>query len=577
MSKLKYTADFETTTNAADCRVWAWATFRIGSYGEFEYGTDITGFMDYARALAANDSRVDIYFHNLKFDGQFILYWLFVNGFSWVENKKERGPCTFTTLISDMGQFYAIDVWFPTRGKKLRQVRFLDSMKILPMSIDDVAHAFALPIQKLKIDYNAERPVGHELTPEEIAYIRNDVEIAAQALAHMFALGLDRMTMAGNAVASYRQIVGPAAFERWFPEPQYDADVRQAYRGGFVYCAPQYQGREVGRGIVLDVNSLYPWAYATQPLPYGEPKFFEGRYQPDNLYTLYVQMFRCSFEIKPRHIPTIQLKGSLGFMPTEYVTSSHGEEVLLCLSSVDLQLFFDHYNVYNVEWFSGWKFKASTVLFTDYADKWFALKALATREGNKPLRQIAKLMLNSIYGRFSINPITRSKIPYYDAETNTIAYSTSAEEHRKPLYIPVGVFVTAYARNKTIRAAQSVYDRFIYADTDSLHLLGTELPPELDIDDVELGAWAHESTFDRAKYLRAKTYIEEEGVVTRRGFQISHKRKLRVTCAGMPAALHKYVTFDNFEGGAEYNGKLLPKAVPGGVVLSDTTFKIKRR
>ena len=44
----------------------------------------------------------------------------------------------------------------------------------------------------------------------------------------------------------------------------------------------------------------------------------------------------------------------------------------------------------------------------------------------------------------------------------------------------------------------------------------------------------------------------------------------------MPKALHKLVTFDNFKTGAVYGGKLLPKIVPGGVVLTDTTFKIQR-
>ena len=557
-----YTADFETTTDPKDCRVWAWGLFKIGSYGDFEYGNTIDGFMSRLHELAKTE-KPTVYFHNLKFDGQAILYWLFANGFSWVRTKKERGKCTFMTLISSMGQFYAIDIYFEQRGRVWCRVRILDSLKILPLPIEDLAVAFNLNIRKGHIDYNAYREYGHELTDEEIAYLRNDVEIAAQALQHMFDMGLDKMTLAGDALASYKELIGMRAFERWFPTPEYDADVRQAYRGGFVYAAPQYAGKEVGAGIVLDVNSLYPWAYSTQPLPYGEPKYFEGEYQPDSLYTLYVQMFRCSFKIKPRHIPTIQLKGMFGFLPTEYITDSGGEEVVLCLTSVDLKLFFEHYDVFNLEYFSGWKWKASTCLFTAYADKWFALKAQATRDHNKPLRQIAKLMLNSLYGRFAINPHTYSKEPYYCAESDTVAYVNGPDEERKPLYIPVGAFVTAWARNKTIRAAQSVYDRFLYADTDSLHLLGTELPEELDIDDVRLGAWAHESSFDRAKYIRAKTYVEEEN------------GELRVTCAGMSKILHKLVTFENFKPGAVYGGKLLPKIVPGGVVLSETTFKIQ--
>lgn len=573
MAHTRYTADFETTTDAADCRVWAWGLFKIGSYGDFECGNNITEFMARCEQLA-RDGRVDIYFHNLKFDAQFILYWLFTNGFSHVRSKKERAEFTFMTLISDMGQFYAVDVYFKKHGRAWVYCRFLDSMKILPLPVRKLPEAFGLTLQKLELDYDGPRAKGHELNAHELGYLRNDCEIVARSLEHMFEQGLDRMTLAADALASYKQIIGPRAFERWFPEPEYDADVRQAYKGGWVYAAPQYAGKEIGRGIVLDVNSLFPWAYATQPLPYGEPKFFEGQYQPDSLYTLYVQMLRCSFKIKPKHVPTVQLKGSMGFLPTEYVMDSGGVEVCLCLTSVDLELFFDHYDVYNVEYMSGWKWKSSTILFREYAEKWFGVKAEATESGNAALRFIAKRLLNSIYGRLALNPVTHSKIPYYDAELDTVEYSLGEEEHRKPLYIPAAAFITAHARNKTIRAAQALYDRFLYADTDSLHLIGTEIPAELDVDPVRLGAWAHESTFDRAKYLHAKCYIEEEGIVKRNGFQTGYKRDLRVTVAGMPAALHDQVTFENFKEGARYGGKLLPKRVPGGVILAPTTFKI---
>ena len=561
---MPYTADFETTTDPGDCRVWAWGLFEIGSYGNFEHGNDINSFMGRLDQLSKQEKSPTVYFHNLKFDAQFILYWLFSNGFSWVREKKERSKCSFMTLISDMGVFYALDIYFAKHGRSWRRVRILDSLKILPLPVAELPKAFGLDLEKLEIDYNGPREIGHELTDQEAAYLRNDVEIVARSLEHMFDMGLDRMTLAADALMNYKQIVGAAAFQRWFPEPEYDADVRQAYKGGFVYANPRFAGQTVGAGIVLDVNSLYPWAYATQPLPYGEPKFFDGEYKADSLYTLYVQMFRCSFKIKPDHIPTVQLKGRFGFLPTEYVTSSGGEEVAICMTSVDLKLFLEHYDVFNMEYLSGWKWKASTQLFSAYADKWFTVKADATREGNAPLRFIAKRMLNSLYGRFAINPETSSKEPYYDRDTDTVKFRNGPKEHRKPLYIPVGAFVTAWARDKTIRAAQSVYDRFLYADTDSLHLLGTEIPPELDIDDVRLGAWAHESSFDRAKYIRAKTYIEERD------------GKLTVTCAGMPKVLHKLVTFDNFKPGAIYGGKLLPKNVPGGVVLSETTFKIQR-
>ena len=41
------TADFETTTNENDCRVWAWAVCEIGNTDNFTYGNTIESFFEY--------------------------------------------------------------------------------------------------------------------------------------------------------------------------------------------------------------------------------------------------------------------------------------------------------------------------------------------------------------------------------------------------------------------------------------------------------------------------------------------------------------------------------------------------
>lgn len=557
-----YVADFETTTDAQDCRVWAWGLYEIGSYGHFQYGNSIDSFMDKMKELSAE--KATIYFHNLKFDGEFIIYWMFTHGWLHVQEKKERTNCSFMTLISDKGAFYSMEIYFRMLKTRQYKITFLDSLKVLPLSVAEIARAFDLPIQKEEIEYDADRPVGHELTLAEISYLRNDCEIVARALEQLFKQELTKMTTAANAMNNYKEIISRKNFSYWYPEPDYDADVRQSYRGGFTYADPRFTNREIGAGIVLDVNSLYPSVMYSKPLPYGDPIYFTGRYKQDNLFQLYVQMIRCNFRLKKDHIPTIQIKQSAAFMPTEYLTDSNGEDVTMCLTSVDLALFFEHYDVFNLEFLSGWKWKASTMLFTDYIDKWYGVKQQATEDGNKPLRTIAKLMLNSLYGKFGMNPKTRSKIPVYDRHSDSVRYVYGEWEERKPVYIPMATFITAWARCTTITAAQSVYDRFLYADTDSLHLIGTEIPEEIDVDPVRLGAWKHEATFTRAKYLRAKSYIEEiDG-------------KLEVTCAGLPDDCHDQVTFENFSENAVYTGKLRPVHTAGGIVLEETNFSIRK-
>lgn len=551
-----YTADFETTTTPNDCRVWACGICSIDTFN-FSYGNNIEYFIQFAYDHPGDT----FYFHNLKFDGEFIMCYLFEHGFRHEPNRKKLTSKTFTTLISDKGQHYSMEICFEKKNDLERKITIYDSLKILPFSVEQVAKGFNLPILKLEIDYDEERKVGHELTEKEIKYLRHDVEIMARALSILFSQDLKQMTQGSNALHDYKKTVGTKNFMKWFPIPDYDYDIRQSYKGGFTYCDPRKQGEDVGEGIVLDVNSLYPSVMYYQPLPYGEGIFYEGKYEPDKVYNLYVQMITCQFELKENHIPTIQLKNNLMFMPTAYLHSSEDEEVTLCLTSVDLKLFFEHYNVYNITYHSGWKFKSTTGLFTAYIDKWNKVKMESTLNGNTAMRTLAKLMLNALYGKFALNPNVQSKYPYYD--NGIIKYTLGEKETRKPIYIPVGTFITAWARHKTISSAQKVYERFLYADTDSLHLLGTELPEGLEIDPVKLGAWKHESTFTRARFIRQKTYAEEIN------------GELHITCAGMPSRCYKHVTWDNFVAGSSFEGKLQMQHVKGGIVLKDIDFTIK--
>ena len=515
-------------------------------------------------------------------DGEYIISYLLKNGYELIEDKKDRRETTFTCLISDTGQFYSIEIYFEVKNKKVNKVTIFDSLKILNFSVDKIAKDFDLPIRKLNIDYKAYRPVGHILTKEEVDYIRNDVEIMARALKFMFDLGLDKMTIGADALAYYRKHC--KYFLKYFPQLNYliDQDLRRSYKGGFTYLNDIYKGKEVGEGIVLDVNSLYPSILHDEELPFGEPYFFEGEYKENKLYPLYVQTLTCIFEIKHNKIPSIQLKNNLSFMPTEYIKSSKGELVTLTLTNIDLELFFEQYNVTHITYHSGYMFKGIKGLFTEYVDHWTESKIKAKKENNKAMYMTSKLLLNSLYGKFGLNPNSRSKFPYLD-EDGVVKYYITPLQIRKSLYLPIATFVTSYARRKTILTSQAIKDYtiknynedyYIYSDTDSIHL--KYLPEEIlkefvDIDDYRLGAWKMESTFTRGKYLRQKCYIEE-----------NYDDGLNVTVAGLPKKLGKYITFENFENGLtlladdkEIDHKLTFKHVKGGVLLVDTDFTIK--
>lgn len=549
----RYVADFETTTNENDCHVWAYGTCEVGNIDNTTIGQTIDDFMKWC----STENKI-VYFHNLKFDGEFIIHWLFNNGFKYSKEKQEK---TFSCVVSSMGQFYIIEVIFKTGNKKQEKVIFYDSLKKLPFPVRKIAEDFNLPIQKLEIDYNEERNDDHILTEQEIEYVLHDVKIVAMALQIQIEQNLTKITIGSDALNDFKRTISKILFEINFPilDIQTDKDIRQAYRGGFTYVNPKFQNKDIKNGIVFDVNSLYPSVMYDKPLPYGLPLFFNGQYDHDEMYPLFIQNFTCEFKVKKDYIPTIQLKNNLSYIPNEYITESK-EQVNLVLTSVDLELFFEHYDVWNIEYINGWKFKQCVGIFKPYIDKWGKVK----KENNGAIRQLAKLMLNSLYGKFGTNPDVTGKIPYLDDE-NVVKWKLGEKEMRDPIYIPMGVFITAWARHKTISTAQLCFDRFIYADTDSLHLVGTDIPKAIEhiIDDKELGYWAHESTFTRARFIRQKTYIEEiDG-------------KIDVKCAGMPDTIKSRVTWDNFHKGFKSGGKLLPKRVKGGIILKDTEFTLK--
>ena len=564
----RFTADFETATWIPDeTWVWAWALCDIEEPTHVEVGNSIESFFERIK----KEANPYIYFHNLKFDAEFILYYLMKNGFEHVESKEKRNN-TFSTLISDMGLFYSVEVYFEV-GKKTKKVTFIDSLKIINQSVESMPETFKIPENKLEIDYNAPREVGHILTGEEEAYIKNDVVIVAKALKYLFDMGLTKMTAGSNALSEYKNIMKINKFRALYKPLNYeiDKDIRRAYKGGFTYLNPLYKNKEVGEGEVLDVNSLYPSVMYKEMLPFGEPFFYEGEYVEDKVYPLYIQRLTCSFKIKEGKIPTIQIKHSR-FVDNEYLTDSGEEPVALTLTSVDLKLFLEQYDVWDLHYESGWKFKAMRGLFTDYIDKWIKVKNEATISGNKGIRQVAKIMLNSLYGKFSTSLDVQSKIPYL--ENDIVKYKLGEKGTKDGVYLPMGAFITAYARDKTIRTSQSIkdysskkygVDMYCYSDTDSIHTILPieELKQFCEIDDVELGKWKHESHFTRAKFIRQKTYLEEI------------KGEIQITCAGLPQRCYDQVTWDNFKEGMKVDGKLTFTHVKGGVILRETEFTIK--
>lgn len=277
------------------------------------------------------------------------------------------------------------------------------------------------------------------------------------------------------------------------------------------------------------------------------------------------------------------------FVANEYLEWSGLEPVELTLTSTDLKLFFEHYDVEVLDYIDGYKFKACKGLFNNYVSYWTEQKTTAKKAGNKSRYTTSKLYMNSIYGKFSTSKTGCQKIPVFDSQ-GVMHYILGEEEEMKSVYLPVGTFTTSEGRKLTIETSQKLrewseknlgYDAYCYSDTDSIyaHLnrqqveqfakeAGVELDPYI------LGAWdIEQDNITRAKFLRQKCYLKEVN-----GKKIA-------TVAGCPKELSHLFNFQNFKVGfttADFtkeeigkNGKLRFKQVSGGVILQDTDFTIK--
>ena len=556
MKNKVYVADFETSYE--NNHTWIYAYGLCALYSErVKIGKTLDDFMSW---VLNSDSKT-VYFHNLKFDGKFILYWLLKHEYTY--DDKCSSPNSYTHLIDTMNNYYTIKVAYLYKGKK-RTTTFLDSYKKLPFSLAKIAKDFNIEEQKLNYDYDKVRHEGYTLTPEEEEYLRHDVIILRKAMEITEEQGMTKMTIGSNALAFYKKTVdkGDINFKNIFPhiEDEVDDFLRNAYKGGCTILK-RGEGNKVHHIYSYDVNSMYPAQLRYQSMPWGMPKYFTGKYKANKKYPLYVQHIKCEFYIRDNKIPCVQIKKSVFFSPNEWLENS-AIRVDLYLTNLDLETFLDSYDTIDLEYVDGYMFKAHKGLFNEYIDYWYDVKK---NSDNKSMVTIAKLHLNSLYGKFGTAP--KKKRLTFQLEDNKIKRKDVIIDDVRTVYLPIAIFVTSYARNFLIKCINANYDSFVYCDTDSIHL--KEPAHDIPIDDKMLGYFKFEYS-GYGKYLKQKCYLMHfdkefiKGGVT-----------AKLVCAGLTQSLLEPsdYEFDNFYIGREYR-KLKQQNVEGGTYLAEQTHKI---
>lgn len=557
-----YVADFETEVLTQQqieagerTYVWAWALCEINTL-KTEYGTCIKSFIEKLGTLPSGSI---VYFHNLKYDGNFIMSHILSNGWTPAKDHRKMNDKEYTTCVSEIGTWYSINLHVGTKN-----IKIYDSLKKLPFPVAVLAKQLGLPEEKGCIDYKAHREEGGILSKEDQDYIRRDVEIVARAMKDVcFSKNMYKMTIGSDCMEFYKSMT--PHFKKMFPvlKPDTDYFCRQAYKGGYCYVNPKIaRTRLYCKGSTYDYNSMYPSVMHSKLgyfYPVGIPEYGEGQYVKTCRRPLYIQHFKATFKLKKGYVPTVQIKGNIYYNENEYLEEVD-EIVELYMTNVDLEMFFEHYDVIYYEPIDYYAFECQKGLFDAYIDYWYKYKENATKTKDKVGRLVAKLMLNNLYGKFSTNPDSTTQ-EFYIGETGILQHTNNYSE-KDTVYVPAGAFITAYARKELISAIQANYENFCYCDTDSIHLTVPEAK-DIKVHDSALGYWKKESEWDEAKFIRQKTYAEH----------IDGKWDIKACGAGDEVKAH-ITDIDKFDIGASYPGKKTVKKVPGGVVLVDSNFSI---
>lgn len=526
-----YFASFESSQLNEESKL---TSFAIRHIDESTYikGNGVDSFMS---ALTSLPKQSKVYINNLGFRGRFISEYMIDNGYSYSkENINKLNGKYFSCLIDNSGSWFNINI---KTDDVL--VKIYDSSKKIPLKTDEVADAYS--IERLN-DLNEDK-----------------VNVWLSAISQHIDMGLKSNTISSDAMGKYKEIITRKEFDINFPKLDRDIDrsIRSSYSGAFNYMGKR---SEIKEGYVIDIKSMYSYIMRNFSLPCGTPRILEGdrvrELDPDK----YAQFFsiRAHAKVKKDHIPTvlhtISVQGD-----DNYMSEINGEA--MTITYYDLQLLKSHYDITSLIIDTQYVFRSKKGLFTDYIDYYYELKEKSELEGNSSLRQISKLMLNSLYGKFGQLLYGISKYPTSEG------YSRARISEESTVYVPMASYITSIGRWLIINAGQLNYKNLAYSDTDSLHIEG-------DIKDLvkgdfirlgkELGDFDIEYKFQKAKYLKIKVYYLE-------GYEGN-----KVTVAGLSKKARSDISYRSFKLGMKIkNGAYRSMPTKGGSQMKFYDFTIE--
>jgi hypothetical protein len=318
--------------------------------------------------------------------------------------------------------------------------------------------------------------------------------------------------------------------------PNIDRDIRQAYTGGAVDVYIPHNRLDNFFSWIFetlyyyDVNSLYPFIMANTPMPVGKPKYFKGDIRvinPEAYGYFYCEITSPSDIAHP--ILQQRIKTTEGIRTIAGIGSWTG-----WVYSEEMYNAQNNHN-YQFNILMGYEFDKGYI-FKDYIDTLYELRM--QYEKDDPMNYVAKLLMNSLYGKFGMKPQS-TKVDIYnlasDSELNSFfemvdkygpsiqdwfkldqhyvvirdkvsdLYNNEDNDHYHGLDVNVAISAAITAGGRMWMS--TIKNRFefnlFYSDTDSFV---TNKPLPSFMVGNKLGQFKLEYTIERAVFLAPKVY-----------------------------------------------------------------------
>lgn len=582
-----YGSDFETNIpKDGKVNVWLWSIVRASDL-TYICGESIEEWYNEIMKLTGI-----VCFHNLKFDGQFIMDYLIRNNIPF---DREH-----TIIDAEMHIPYRI---------ALKEDLFIqDTMRVHNGKLEKVAESYGIDGKSKPADFTKYHEYG-SATDEEIEYVIQDSRIVAQILKMDCETndGYIPLTAAGYAKRQFVNYLKKSGLVKtnglgkgmgdkaddilnqlfpYAPENPHNTDwqdlSRCSYMGGLCLVKSGKESEVNGKTYVYDVNSAYPFQMASKYLPVGKG-MQTTEYDPDKFGIYWVT---CEFDHDDKSCPIIhQSRMFIPHVPpsitaiepmfdlygqSDYIGKFFGD---LVLTSIEIEYLKEYADLDILDLKIGYTFETRNDIFGPYIREIYEHRQ-DIKEIDLVLSEFLKVMMNALYGKFG--SAEKFGIEYEIDDNNLYHERVVKDEVDTPwCYVPVATAITGYERVYIAEIISKNWDGFLYTDTDSIHLSKPHKDGSMRIDQRELGALKCESISEFSKYLRPKCYVHENETEYDNKGNVKKVKPISVKCGGMPDNIKKTIhSKDELFIGAKFKGKLVPKKYVGGVYLQPTEFKL---